>query len=332
MPGSRRPITLSQVAQSAGVSVATVSYVLNNKPGGRIPAETQARIRTIASQLGYTPNVAAQALRTGKSRVVLVIIPHLPINFTMGEMITEFGTQLDAHGYVASMLTTGARKMDLAATVNATAPAAAISLVELSDAEHALLKSRAIACIETGFSSMEPGLSWSRVLQHDLITRQFRHLYDLGHRTIAWAEPEDPRLLGLAALRRNWAREAARELGIQEPDVRAFPLRADAADRAVEAWMANGVTAVAAYNDLWGMSVLEAARRKHLDVPDEFAVIGIDNIPLTEIVSPPLTSVSIDMPEYVRLLTVELMAMINRTPVPVPDTSNAVKFVRRGST
>lgn len=331
MPKSKRP-TLAEIARRAGVSTATVSYVINDKPGGRIPETTARMVRKIADEVGYQPNVAAQALRTGKSRVVLFIIPHLPINFTIGEMMTEIGSQLDEHGYVAAMLTTGERKLDLASTVHATAPAAAISLVDLSAEERALLEERGIVLLETAFASLDKQGVWHRQLQRALSFRQVEHLIERGHTRIGWAQPKDSRLLGLANMRMGWAKECLKLHGLRAPDVQRFALKGAEADRALKAWHAKGVTGVACYNDLWAMSTLEAARRAGLAVPEQLAVIGIDNIPLTEIVEPTLTSVSVDMKRNVNAMIAELMARMADQEPPVPAVEPLIKFVKRGST
>lgn len=331
VPKSKRP-TLAEIARRAGVSTATVSYVINDKPGGRIPESTARTVRTIAQELGYQPNAAAQALRTGKSRVVLFIIPHLPINFTIGEMMTEIGSQLDEHGYVAAMLTTGERQLDLAATVHATAPAAAISLVDLSESERALLADRGIALLETAFASLDKQGVWHRQLQRAISFRQIEHLIERGHTSIGWAQPVDPRLIGLANMRMDWARECIKAHGLRPPVVQRLALKGSEADRALKAWRAKGVTAVACYNDLWALSTLEAARRAGLVVPADLAIIGIDNIPLTEIVEPTLTSVSVDMKLNVQALIAELLSLMAGEVPPVPDLEPLIKFVQRGST
>lgn len=76
--GNRRP-TMKMVAERAGVSVATVSFVLSGRPSGRIAASesTAARVRATAAALGYRPNQAARAIRTGRSGLVLLSLTQL---------------------------------------------------------------------------------------------------------------------------------------------------------------------------------------------------------------------------------------------------------------
>ncbi len=325
--------TLAEIANRAGVSVATVSYVLNDKQPGRIPEATKQRVRTIAEGLGYVPNAAAQALRTGRSRVVLIIIPNLPLNFAMGELMICFGRELDAHGYIAVMFTTGDRKMDLEARVNATAPVAAYSFAQLADDELRLLDARGIVLMGGALSTVNNTEPWSRELQRRLIERQLEHLVSLGHTHIGWAHPKDRRLAGLAKFRLDCARAWIKAQGLAAPVVQAFPLSGAAADVAVAAWMASGITAVACYNDLWAMAVVEAARRAGVSVPGSLAVIGIDNTPLTSIVEPPVTSISIDADKNVREIVRILVARVSgEQPAPPANLDKLIKFVRRGST
>ena len=70
-----RAPTISEVAKTAGVSVATVSRVVNGSPS--VSHETQARVQEAIERLGYQPNVWGRSLRRGESRVVLVIVPNV---------------------------------------------------------------------------------------------------------------------------------------------------------------------------------------------------------------------------------------------------------------
>src|SRR4051794_15670343 len=69
---SETKVTIRDVAGAAGVSVATVSYVLNNTAGQTITERTRDRVRTAADALGYVPHSVARALREGMSRIVLL--------------------------------------------------------------------------------------------------------------------------------------------------------------------------------------------------------------------------------------------------------------------
>lgn len=74
----RRP-TLADVASATGVSTAPVSYVLNDKPGQSIPEHTRERVRAAAAELGYVRSGAARALARGRSDLVLLVVPDVPV-------------------------------------------------------------------------------------------------------------------------------------------------------------------------------------------------------------------------------------------------------------
>ena len=78
--------TVRDVAAAAGVSQATVSYVLNDTPGQKIPDETRERVRQAASELGYVPHAAARALRAGNSNLVLFITRQFPFGVNISAL------------------------------------------------------------------------------------------------------------------------------------------------------------------------------------------------------------------------------------------------------
>ena len=80
-------ITLSDVAQHAGVSVSTVSFVLNRRPGSRIPEETPEAVRASARELGYTPDSNARGLRTGRSEALGFISDEVTVTRYASAMI-----------------------------------------------------------------------------------------------------------------------------------------------------------------------------------------------------------------------------------------------------
>ena len=98
---ARRP-TAADVARLAGVSRATVSYVLNDTPHQVIPAHTRERVRAAAAELGYTPSVAARALITGRSDVVLLLLPDWPIGPTVGALLESLSDAFASTGSPSS--------------------------------------------------------------------------------------------------------------------------------------------------------------------------------------------------------------------------------------
>ena len=82
-------VTAADVARALGISRTTVSFVLNNTPGQTIPAATRERVITEAKRLGYRPHMAARTLRSGQSRIVLLILPDWPMDYSMRTHLDE---------------------------------------------------------------------------------------------------------------------------------------------------------------------------------------------------------------------------------------------------
>src|SRR5690606_16001602 len=118
---TRSRATSVDVARRSGVSQSTVSLVLSGKHRGRVSERTAAAVRAAAEELGYRPNVAARALKTGASRTVALVVPDITNPF-FGRMLR--GAQLAAReaGYAIALVDTlndpawGERAVDLLRT------------------------------------------------------------------------------------------------------------------------------------------------------------------------------------------------------------------------
>ena len=138
----RRP-TGADVARRAGLSRATVSYVLNNTPHQVIPEPTRQRVLTAAAELGYTPSAAGRALRSGHSEVVLLLLPDWPIGPTVGQLLEDLSTALADHGltFVAHPRSAG---RPVSEVWKAITPAAVVTFEELDEIETKKLEAAGI--------------------------------------------------------------------------------------------------------------------------------------------------------------------------------------------
>jgi transcriptional regulator with XRE-family HTH domain len=144
---SRRP-TSADVAHRAGVSRATVSYVLNNVAHQSISDATRQRVRAAAAELDYTPHVAAQTLRAGESKLVLFINTGVPYGTNLSTMVAALASDVAASGR-SLVLWQQQDPNDLAATLSHLQPVLAIALGELNGVQRALL-------------ARSPGRGWPR--------------------------------------------------------------------------------------------------------------------------------------------------------------------------
>ena len=89
---------MADVARVAGVSPTTVSFVINGRPGGSVGAETAQRVRDAIARLDYRPNLAAQTLRTRRTRTIGFITDEIAVRPPAGQTISGAHDAAQAHG------------------------------------------------------------------------------------------------------------------------------------------------------------------------------------------------------------------------------------------
>lgn len=290
----RRP-TAADVAHRAGVSRATVSYVLNNTPHQVIPETTRERVRAAAADLGYTPSAAARALIKGRSDVALLVLPDWPIGPTMGSLFERLSYALGEHGltFVTHPRAAGRPLSDVWKAIT---PAIVVTFEDLGQDEIDKLERAGIDYSVALFGDPRGDGRVMDIPQQQTGRLQAEHLAAAGHRTLGYAWPGDPRVSTLAEQRLNGVRRTCADLGLAEPNVAPVPLTLDGVAQALHTWRTASptVTAVCAYNDDIALAICAGAQRQGLAVPHDLAVIGVDDLPAAGVASPTLTTVRFD--------------------------------------
>ena len=328
----RRP-TAADVAARAGVSRATVSYVLNDTPHQAIPDRTRERVRAAAAELGYTPSAAARALITGRSDVILLLLPDWPIGSTVGHLLESLSDALGQQGFtfVAHPRSAGRPTTDVWKAIT---PAAVITFEELEQVEAARLRAAGIELSvallgDAGHSARAMDIPEQRTGR-----LQAEHLAASGHRQLGYAWPDDPRVVTFAQPRLDGVRQACAELGLDPPTVVPVPLTPDGVQRALEVFHgADGppVSAVCAYNDEVALALLAGARRQGLDVPGDLAVIGVDDIPSAAVSVPALTTVRAETAVLARFIADSIIRQLDGRPAAERPGSDIHSIIRRES-
>src|SRR4051794_25598068 len=145
--GSTRRITSADVARLAGVSRATVSYVLNDTPRQTISADTRGRVLDAAASLGYAPSAAARTLRTGRSDVVLCLLPDWPIGPEVGSMLGNVSTALARQGLTFVVHPGNREDRPISDIWKAITPAAVIAFTDFSDDEIDAMRAAGVALV-----------------------------------------------------------------------------------------------------------------------------------------------------------------------------------------
>jgi DNA-binding LacI/PurR family transcriptional regulator len=324
MRRSTRRITSVDVAREAGVSQSTVSFVLNSTPGQTIPEETRRRVLEAAKKLDYRPRASARSLAAGRSDVVLLALPGVPISANLSRFIEQLAAALAEHGLsLVTHLSEGHGRplADLCAAVDASAVVSLIPFDE--ETTEALHRAGAEVVLGTGGPA--------RTELQEIGRLQAQHLVSLGRSRIGYALPEEHPTTFRVQERLRGVEAACVEHGLPEPVALEVAMNGESAARAVDQWTAASVTAVCAYNDETALAVLAGMHLRGLRAPDDIAVIGVGDIPAAQVSIPPLTSIGFDYEETGReLAQVILDSLAGGTPT-LQNGVNRPRLVRRAS-
>jgi DNA-binding LacI/PurR family transcriptional regulator len=331
-PGARA--VMNDVARLAGVSHQTVSRVLNNHPSVR--DETRQRVLRAIQQLDYRPNALARGLAGRRLRVIGVVSFD---TILYGPAATLLAVERAARhaGYGITIVTL--EELDpvsVADAVNRLAEQAVAGVVIIAPlltaaaAVNRLPTGVPAVVVESDASGNLPTFSVDQVAGARLAVE---HLLGLGHRTVwhvsgprDWLEARDRvdgwrQVLEVAerrvppAIEGDWSPRSGYDAGRRLAD------RSD-------------VTAVFCANDQQALGMLRALRECGVSVPEDVSVVGFDDIPEAEYLSPPLTTVRQDFDEVGRRCLAALLELLDadRTPVPASQPRVAPTLVIRAST
>ncbi|MCB5180308.1 LacI family DNA-binding transcriptional regulator [Streptomyces antimicrobicus] len=295
-PAPAAPVpTSADVARLAGVSRATVSYVLNNAEAVRISEPTRRKVREAAEELGYVPHAAARTLRAGHTRIVLLPTSHVPAGPLYGTFLGDLQWALRRLDYTVVQYGSLGLSGDQAARAWAELrPVAVISFGEtlLSARNVATLKRAGAKAVLTLGPVGVPGAHALVMDQREVGAVAAAHLVARGHRRIGVVVPEEPGLELFSAPRLAGARS------VPGAEVEALPLAytEPSAGALARRFRSLGLDAVFAYNDEYAMLLMRALQDEGLRVPDDVAVMGADDLLLGRLLRPRLSTVRIEMP------------------------------------
>jgi LacI family transcriptional regulator, xylobiose transport system transcriptional regulator len=283
--------TIADVARVAGVSVPTVSKVLNGRSD--VSAATRRRVEQVIRDEGYR-----SSRRAGRTAPLIeVVFNELESEWALEIIkgVERVATPRDLGVVLSEMHADGAPERGWMDSVLARRPAGVIAVLsELDDDIRAQLRTRGIPLVvvdptgeplhdtpSVGATNWNGGLSATR------------HLLELGHRRIAVIA--GPVRLLCSRARLDGFRSAMDAAGVPvDPAlIRYGDFHLDAGAREGRALLAlpDRPTAIFASNDLQALGVYQAARDLRLHVPDDVSIVGFDDLPIATWVSPPLTTV-----------------------------------------
>ncbi|MBA2810741.1 LacI family DNA-binding transcriptional regulator [Streptomyces sp. KM273126] len=324
-PAQRSVPTSADVARLAGVSRATVSYVLNNTTAVRISEPTRRRVHEAARELGYVPHAAARSLRAGHSRMVLMPAPHVPANPLYSQFINEIQWALSRLDYTVVQYGSIGLHGDEAARAWAELRPVAVIVpgAGIGPKGVAVLKrSGARAVVTMGPEPVEG--AHGMLLDHSELGRSAgAHLVAEGRRRIGVVVPAERGLSIFSGPRLAGVRQAAQGT---DATVTELPLayQEEAAAELAARWRSLGLDAVFAYNDEYAMLLMRALQDQGIAVPGETAVIGADDLMLGRLLRPRLSTVHMELPAGRDLA--ELVDRAVREPGGIPETNQVLGF------
>lgn len=322
---------MADVAREAGVSVATVSKVVNGRYG--VAPETSARVHEVIEQLRYEASLGARSLRGSKSNIIGVLVAEFePFS---AELLKGVSSALHDHDYELlafagatggetvgwerrSLSRLGGTLIDGAIIVTPTViePGASIPVVAIDP--------------HTGTSDV-PSVDCDNVGGARQATE---HLISLGHTRIGMIRGRDD--LASAHLREQGFREAmaAADLPVDETLLATGSYRTESAVGPARLLLErrDRPTAIFAANDLMAIRTMQVAESLGLDVPGELSVVGFDNIPEAALSTPMLTTVAQPLHELGRTALTMLVGLLEGGEPAERQVTMGTTLVARAST
>ncbi len=329
-------VTLKQVAEVSGVSVRTVSNVVNGFH--YVAPETRQRVQAAIDALGYRPNAAARSLRTGRTGLLALVVPELTQPY-FAELARAVVRHATAAGYTVVLDQTDGdrdRELDLLADQprRTLFDGLILNPLTLTSADIPTRPARPIVLLgERAIATSADHVHIDNVAAARTATQ---HLIDLGRRRVAVIGTQDIPSGQSARLRLQGAMIALAEAGLPaHPDLLhpANSYTRQAGYRAMLDILDTGrpVDAVFCFNDTMAIGALRALRERGLRVPDDVAVAGFDDIEEGQFSAPPLTTIRPDKDAIARTAVARLVARIGGEEGPGHEIEVGYDLVTRES-
>ncbi|QMU07446.1 ribose utilization transcriptional repressor RbsR [Levilactobacillus suantsaii] len=329
-----RKVTIRDLAQAAGVSVTTVSQILNGK-GERFSLDTRRRVHQLQEEMSYVPDFNARNLIMKSAQTLGVLVPNLGNPF-FGMFIR--GVQAASREQHFIPLVFGADhdpKLEsyyLQELIKRAVDGLIIASASItSEAIETILKKNGIPYLLVDQNG-GPSLDWFRVDDRQGGQVAAQHLLDLGHRQIVVVMPDHP--TPNLAERLTGFRQTLATAGIslETDQVIATPMTKLGGYQATAAVVAQHPSAVFAINDETALGLIRGLHERGLSVPHDMSVLGYDDIDLDEYVVPKLSSIHQPVVTMGEQATTLLINRIHNRRQPGQNVNLPVTLRRREST
>jgi LacI family transcriptional regulator len=333
-------VTLKDIADEAGVSMMTVSNVVNGKRA-RVSPDTIERIQRIVAARGYVPSASARSLAAKASRMIGLLVPaadedSLMISPHNVEILGQIERELRKSGY--HLLLRGiAQPSEVGEALKSWSLDGAVLLGFLDEDIDRLTAGAVgnVSLLAIDSYSTNPLTTGVRSDDYTGALLAARHLLDLGHREIVFAGPSFTDV-GVVHQRYAGFRAAFSEAGLTWTErLATVETTTHSTGRELGRHLMTGhpnATAVFATADILAIGIMEGLSDSGYDVPGQVSVIGFDNLDLSEYVTPKLTTVAQDIPQKAAIAVRLLLAAVEQQEHPSDPITLDVHLINRGST
>lgn len=308
--------TIKDVARHAGVSSATVSRVLMNQ--GNVSAKTAAAVQKSIAQLGYHPNALARQLRRQHTQTIYVIIPSIDNTF-FSEVYRGIESEALAHHYQAFLVNTNNDKNQENLFLSALVQKQTDGIISLSAAAATGVIERQVAGLPMVIACqyLEDGSLPNVAIDNIAAAKEaVTHLLDLGHRNIGCLSGPATNVLYRDRLTGYLRALAEHDIPVNMGYVSYGNSTLQSGyDRGLELLLGHPeITAVFAAGDVMAIGSMKAARKLGRRIPQDYAVVGFDDLDITRFCDPPLTTIHQPMFEIGKYSMQTLLDLIEGKP------------------
>jgi DNA-binding LacI/PurR family transcriptional regulator len=332
--------TMHDVARLAGVSIKTVSNVVNQNKW--VSEATRRRVKDVIDELGYTPNQAARSLRGGRAGAISLIIPDIrnPYFTELADAVLRAADRRGLAVMIEQVCGGKDAELDVLTSPRVSAVDGVVYSVLALDQEDApLLEKIATPMVLLGERIFGSSVDHVTMQNEEAAEAATAHLLDSGRRRIVALGNQPGETSGSAVLRLRGYRRALAAAGVAlDPCLvrEAWNWHRRDGVEAIDRLLAEGVRfdAVFAFNDALALGALRAVQEAGLRVPEDVAIVGFDGIEECAYARPSLTTID---PGVVEIAETALSFLAERIEDPVAAGParlhrSPFRLVRRGST
>ncbi|MGN8132945.1 LacI family DNA-binding transcriptional regulator [Paenarthrobacter sp. 22069] len=330
-----RSVRTADVAREAGVSRATVSYVLNDRRDVRLSETTRDHVLDVARRLGYVGSPAARALRSGRGDMVLLLLPEWDVAGQIALLLEEIGRLVSQHGLVCLRYEGPHWRGSLDRLLARIPAACVVSFDPLGTHDSQALRSSGVPEVPAWLLN-HPGQPHTTAIdQEAIVEAQIDHLLQQRYKRLAYLAVEEPRGQEFTQARVGAFHDICRARGLSRGPSAVVTSDVESIAAILHSWTSSSAEplGVAAWNDTTALGIVSAAGVCGLEVPHHIGVVGADDTMLASLARPSISSVRFNLASEAKGIAARISAALGQGTDETEMLPSAfVEIVPRAST